>query len=321
MKHNAALVSLGLMAAVACGGEELPASALTSQDLAGGPFDAPEQTLDRSAAEARAAGFFGGTVISSEVDVERGLAVFEIDVLLPSGAVVEVELEESTGRVVEIEGEVGPFTDALTFGDGFISLADAIAAARELSAAPVVEWELELDDGRIWVFEIELDDGVQLEIDARTGAIVDDDHADDPWDDSYDDGVYAEAPSAIVQKALAIVQGDVVGSERELEHGMAAWQISVRTPTGATADIYLLQHDGGLLRVKDDNGPFGYAVEPGRGWLTLDQAIEAAGGTVETLTQYRLDREYGRLLWELKFDDGEKETEVDIDATSGARVD
>lgn len=317
MNRKTRYVTLVFVLAAACGGTDAAVNTdLSPQSLAGGPFDDTPTSHDRASAELRAEGFFGGTVLSSDLDVERGLSVFEIYVRLPSGAVIEIELEEATGRVVQIESKTGPFTDELDPGPDFVSLAEALAAAGRTEA--IVGWELELDDGLAWVWEIEYEGEVRVKVDARSGAIVDDDHGRDPWDDDGfdDDGQQATAPADVVQAAQTVVAGDVVKSERELEHGLTAWKVTLRTAGGAEVDVYLLQEGRSLLRVRDDAGPFDYDVAPGRGWLTLDDALVAANATAGEMERYRLDRENGALVYELRF----AERDVRVDATTGAVV-
>ncbi len=298
------LFTFGLL--VACGGAATDGTSLSTHDLEGGPFDSTPEVQDRGSAEARAVALFGGDVISSKLDVERGLSVFEIKLLLPSSAVIEVSIEESTGHLVQVEHESGPLTDDLQLGDGFLSLAEALAKA----TGDVVDYELELDDGLRWVWELELADGTSVKVDAQTGEVFDG-AGDDTWDDDgFDDGRAATPTDAIRQAALAIVDGDVVKSEREFEHGMNAWKLTIRTVSGASVEVYLLADDASLLRVRDDEGPFDYAVTPGRGWLTLDEAVERAGRSLEALSKFRLDRSGPAFVYELEFGDDD----VDVNA-------
>ncbi|MEQ8276350.1 MAG: PepSY domain-containing protein [Deltaproteobacteria bacterium] len=298
------LFTLGLL--VACGGATTNGTSLSTHDLEGGPFDSAPEVQDRASAEARAVALFGGDVISSKLDVERGLSVFEIKLLLPSSAVIEVSIEESTGHLVQVEHESGPLTDDLPLGDGFLNLAEALAKA----TGDVVDYELELDDGLRWVWELELADGTSVKVDAQTGEVFDG-VGDDSWDDDgFDDGQAATPTDAIRDAALAIVDGEVVKSEREFEHGMSAWKLTIRTASGASVEVYLLADDASLLRVKDDEGPFDYAVTPGRGWLTLDEAVERAGRSLDVLSKFRLDRSGQAFVYELDFGD----EDVDVNA-------
>lgn len=321
MRHSTSLSLLFSTFLFACGGVTAGDASLSTRDLTGGPFDdsAPE-VQDRGTAEARAQGFFGGDVISSKLDVERGLSVFEIKILLASGEVIEVALEESTGRLVQIEHESGPLGGDLEVGGGFISLADALATARDHHAGDIVDWELELDVDARWVWEFEYADGTHVKVDAQSNVVVDDHGDDDAWDDrGTDDGQAATPTDEVKVAATAIVDGDIVKSERELEHGMNAWKITIRTASRAEVEVYLLADDASLLRVRDDAGPFDYEVTPGRGWITLGDALDAVGQT-EGLERYRLDREGRAFVYELRFSDGDRSEDVRVDATTGAIV-
>lgn len=312
------LVALPLFFALFACGTSIDGTSLTAQDLTEGPFSGESQVLDRASAEARAQSFFGGIVLSSNVEVERGISVFEVYVRLDSGAIIEVKLEEATGHVVEIEGKSGPFTDALDPGPDFISLDKAIDAAREIRSGEVTGWELELDDGLTWVWEIEI--GAQkVKLDARSGALRDDNHGRDPWDDHYEDNRASEAPEEIVRTAEQIVEGAVYETQRELEHGVDVWKLKLRTQSSAEVEVYLLAEGGALLRVRDDSGPFDYDVRPGRGWLNLSEALESANVSATSILEYRLDREDGTFVYELRFEAGEEERRVFIDAATGAQ--
>ncbi len=318
MRHNILSLFFTTSFAFACGGTMSDGASLSTRDLEGGPFESTSEVQDRASAEARAQSFFGGDVISSKVDVERGLSVFEIKILLASGAVIEVTLEESTGRLVQIEHESGPVTDDLDVGAGFVTLAQALATARDHRAGDIVDWELELDGTGRWVWEFEYADGTHVKVDAEANAVLDDSNGDDAWDDrGADDGQAATPTDAIRVAAEAIVDGDIVKSERELEHGMNAWKITLRTASGAEVEVYLLADDASLLRVRGDEGPFDYDVTPGRGWITLADVLDIVGQS-EGLERFRLDREGRAFVYELRFSTGDRTEDVRVDAVTGA---
>ena len=179
---------------VACGGSD--PSKLSAGDLAAGPFgDDHAGLITQQEAEVMVTGIAGGTVVSNERAIERGLSVFEVKVRLDSGASIEVKVDEATGRVVEIEGESGPFDDEIA-PSGFISLADAVTRATALHpGAVLVRYELELDDSLRWKYELEITvDAVlyEIELDARTGDLLEDEveaeAEHDGWDDNGGDG-------------------------------------------------------------------------------------------------------------------------------------
>ncbi len=177
---------LGALAlAAACGGAA--DFSVTASDLSGGPLPGAGAALDRPAAAARAVTLLGGgDVLEVERETERGLPVWEVKVRRPSGVVVEVDLYEATGDVVELEGEGHVAGDDLAVAPGFLTLAEALDRATRAVPGEVTEWELELDYGLRWTWDVEIRTASaeerEVEVDARTGEVeLDDVH--DPWDD------------------------------------------------------------------------------------------------------------------------------------------
>ena len=132
-------LSAAALTIAACGGE--PSS--SSSEL----FGASTQAItSRQEAETLAIQLLGGRVLTSEEDNERGRDVYEVEVMRDSGSIVEIEFEVSTGRVLEVESDSPMQGDDLNVGEGFLTLQDAIAIARERRAGTVVEWEIERDE-------------------------------------------------------------------------------------------------------------------------------------------------------------------------------
>ncbi|MEM7678503.1 MAG: PepSY domain-containing protein, partial [Myxococcota bacterium] len=112
----AALVGLA-----ACGGETSVSSELFENSR--------RAVASRQDAENLAIELLGGRVLASEQDFERGRDVYEIEVMRPSGAVVEIEIEVSTGRVLEVEGHSLFPGDDLNVSDELLTLQQAITVA------------------------------------------------------------------------------------------------------------------------------------------------------------------------------------------------
>jgi len=295
-----------------------------------GLFGTSERALvERREAEDLAVRLLGGRILASEKEFERGREVFEVDVLRLSGSVVEIEIEVETGRVREVECESPVEGDDLDVGQGLLTLQRAIEIARGAvtGTSTVVEWEIERDeDSRRWEWEVVLRTGrdgeVEIEIDAETGEFeTDDDREDDePWDeddfDDDDDISEGEVPAEVESIARAIVPGTVVDAERENEDGYVEWEVEVRTASGAIVELELLATSGRLVEAEGDEGPFDYPFEP-EGYITLAEALRAAGRSASDLEAWELDRDEDRMTYELDFADGD---DVEIDAMDGAIV-
>jgi uncharacterized membrane protein YkoI len=283
--------------------------------------------VTRQEAEDLAVQLLGGRILASERDFERGREVFEIEVLRLSGSVVEIEIEVESGLVHEVESESPVEGDDLDVGGGLLTLQEAIDIARGTvtGTTTVVEWEIERDeDGSDWEWEIVLRtaDGaeIEVEIDAETGDFETDDdgNEDEPWDDDdFDDDVPAgEIPADVEAAALALVPGTIVEVERENEDGFVEWEVDVRTASGALVELELLATSGRLVEARGAEGPFDYPFEPD-GYLTLAEALDAAGLTGADIEKWELDRDDDRVTYEFDVIGGE---DVEVSAHDGAIV-
>lgn len=140
-----------------------------------------------------------------------------------------------------------------------LSLREAIARARVAQAGRVVEVELESEDGRL-VFEVDLVsvDGLhEIDIDARTGALVEIELEDDPEElaemRALLDAVEVELRD-LVGAALGVVNGRATSAELELEDdgpvceielasGPYLLEVEVDAKTGALLEVELEEPD------------------------------------------------------------------------------
>lgn len=128
-------------------------------------------------------------VWGSELDDEAGVPVYEID--LSNG--VDLDIHGDTGEILQTE--VDDDDDAedrqLRENPPTLSREDAIGIAEgEYPDATAHEVELDVEAG-IAVYSVELSNGMELEIDANTGELLqseqDDDGGRDVDDDDHDD--------------------------------------------------------------------------------------------------------------------------------------
>ncbi|HJL39896.1 MAG TPA: PepSY domain-containing protein [Myxococcales bacterium LLY-WYZ-16_1] len=293
-----------------------------------GLFGTAAGALNREEAEKTAASLLNGRVLASENALERGAEVYEVDVLLPSGAVVEVEIEVATGRVVELECENPQPDDDVDVGSGLLTLQQALDVALGTTDDQVVEWEIERDeddDGWEWEFVLRTNDGseIEVEIDAETGARErDDDDGDEPWDrdddeEDFDDDDPDTIPEALEEKVLALVAGTIESAEIDSDDGLEEWEIEVRTPEGGLVELELLVSSHRLVEAQGIEGPFDIVFEP-EGLLSLGAALQAVGIEASDLEGWELDREDdGEPTYELETADDD----VEVHARTGAVVD
>ena len=148
---------------------ETPFEALTSAILPGGRVKSHEVSPD-DVIEILEELFPGGIVVETEEDEERGLTVLKFQVQLDDDAFIEFSLIVELGKILEIEGQLGPFNYDLEPGGNFVGLQRAIQEALgEITGGEIERWELELEEDNKWEFEVHIvnDEGRwEIEIDA-----------------------------------------------------------------------------------------------------------------------------------------------------------
>ena len=230
---------------------------------------------------------------------------------------------------MEVESDWPVDGDDLDVGEGLLTLQEAISVALAIQPGTVVEWEIERDeDGTDWEWEIVIrssqGEETEIEIDALTGeAETDDDRDDDePWDrddfdGDYDDDDNAALPASVEAAALATVGGTIESFERDDDEGLSKWEVDVRTASGVEVEIVLSATSGRLLEAAGSDGPFDYAFTPAD-YLTLAQALAAAGLGLDDIDEWSLDRDDGRMTYDFDVIDGD---DVEVDAIEGTRLD
>lgn len=117
-----------------------------------------------------------GTIVKSELKVEKKVPVYEFDIESADGKAWDIECDAITGKIIEIEEEVHSAEDAQFKAKAKVSEADARKTA--LTAYPgeiiEVEYEIEADGAASYEFDIKTKDGreMKVEVDATTGKIV-----------------------------------------------------------------------------------------------------------------------------------------------------
>jgi len=118
---------------------------------------------------------FSGVAIEIKTGEERGLTVWEIEIKFEGGGKIEIVIVQKAGKILEIEGQAGPFDFNLDPGGSFISLNEAIDIAFSVMEGELERWELELEENNRWEWEMHIVNGEgrwEIEIDAFTGEIL-----------------------------------------------------------------------------------------------------------------------------------------------------
>lgn len=188
-RANRILVGGALVVGVTVGGAAL-ASALVDGDadveLTGEQAAALEDrvAVDREEAAALATEQARGTVVSAALDRDDGREVWEVVVEDGDGRRTEVELDATSGELLDLDSEDDDVDDAddLTAEEAAVledevgvSRAGAERIATEQVAGTVRVVRLDGEDGRVvWEVVVEGDDGVltEVQLDAATGDVL-----------------------------------------------------------------------------------------------------------------------------------------------------
>ena len=134
----------------------------------------PKVRLEKCMAAALAAK--PGEVIKVEAKTEKGVPVYEFDIVGPDGKAWDVECNANTAKITEIEQEVRNAEDPLFKARAKVTEADARKIALDKYPGEIVEieYEIEADGAASYEFDINTKDGKQwkVEVDATTGKIV-----------------------------------------------------------------------------------------------------------------------------------------------------
>lgn len=117
-----------------------------------------------------------GDVIKVEAKTEKGVPVYEFDIVGPDGKAWDIECDGNTAKIIEIEQEVASADDAAFKAKVKVSEAEARKIALDKYPGEIVEveYEIEPDGAASYEFDIKTADGKEwkVEVDATTGKIV-----------------------------------------------------------------------------------------------------------------------------------------------------
>lgn len=131
-------------------------------------------------------------------------------------------------------------------------------------------------------------------------------------DASAEQGVSA---TDAIDKALEAVQGDVLSLDREDDD--SRWEVLVRTADGNGTEVWVDATSGDVLDQRSEDVP-GEARDSAPEFTAME-AVEAARTAVSdgTVTDLDIDREGGKVVWDVVVEGNGTETDVQIDATNG----
>ena len=117
-----------------------------------------------------------GTIVKSELKIEKKVPMYEFDIESADGKAWDVECDANTGKIVEVEEEVKSADDAQFKAKTKVSEADARKTALDAYPGEIieVEYEIEPDGAASYEFDIKTKDGkeMKVEVDATSGKIV-----------------------------------------------------------------------------------------------------------------------------------------------------
>lgn len=140
--------------------------------------DAPvnPSILNPEQAAQKAQSVVDGQVTSAELDSLNH--EWDVKITTTTGALVKVELVQSTGAIDKIEGIEGPFNYEVVPGAGLINFSVAKTSAfsaMEGITDNIKSWELEQNDLGEWIYEFTFLSGGQeskVKIDALNGHVI-----------------------------------------------------------------------------------------------------------------------------------------------------
>jgi len=138
------------------------------------PDDDEDMAAPQSVAD-KALLIVSGTVESSEVEDEDGIAAWKVDIRTANGAEVEVYCRQDNNELLRIDGESAPFDYNATPGNGLIDFNSAQSIGAGQTSETLVEWRLRQEDkfNNDWVYTLEYQQA-EIYIDASDGSVLSD---------------------------------------------------------------------------------------------------------------------------------------------------
>ena len=198
--------------------------------------------------------------------------------------------------------------------------------------ADQVRWlrvERDYEDGRL-EYEVEFSAGdwtYQVDLTAADGAVTGYDRNWKGWGSAQaDTDIGAEQAQALALKHAGVDEADTafVYSKADYEDGLRVYDVEFYAD-GREYDYEIDAADGTILSFDYDvewyEGPASAASADRLTEAQVKEIVERTAGTTGVYTEFKLDMDDGRLLYEGELRSGRMEYEFEIDALTGAVVD
>lgn len=262
-------------------------------------------------------------LLEAELEMERGLEVWEIKLKMPSGGIVKIKFLKEIGEIIKMKGKPGPYDYEIDPGGSFIPFSEAKELALTTVEGEIAKWTLELEENNEWEYEFHIigsEKRFEVEIKGFEATVIsvkekhddededndgEDEGEDEDEDDEKDEDENTPAPDAIVNLAKDIFDGEVIHSEEHNEDEGLEWKLYLENTSGAIVKFIILDDPIEVKKIEGEKGPFDYNINLGDDLLTLEQALEKVWTEVEgELTQWELKMEHNDEghYWQYEFE-------------------
>lgn len=115
-----------------------------------------------------------GDIIKAEKKFKKNIQMWKVNVHMPSGGFVEMEISASEKKILQIEADEGPFEYEIAPGEGIVSFNSAKKNAEDHSGQKILKWVLKQNKEKyeynFWVFT--KSGKAQVKIDADSGDLI-----------------------------------------------------------------------------------------------------------------------------------------------------
>lgn len=277
---------------------------------------------------------FDATLIEAYEDEARGLSVYVIKVLFADGTVVNVTVVQDIFEILSIEAIVGSEISDEVSTDGFISLSDAIEAAKAQVDGDIVRWEISIEENNTLEYELHVvsADGTryEVELDGTDGEVlaIKVFEAEDAV--LFEEEAAEEIPevtSDISDAVANFITGNVIFADTETDAaGTEYWNVLLQTSSEALVSLKINSATLELTEAEGTVGPFDYEMsflENGVSFSDQLATVEGQMSVEVTSWTYTYIQNTEFSYWALSFyaeDEADNITTVVIHAASGEWV-
>jgi len=261
-------------------------------------------------------------ILEAEVDMERGLEVWEIKLKMLGGGILKVDVLKELGEIIKLKGESGPFTYEVDPGGSFIPFLQAKELALGAANGAITKWSLELEENNEWEYEFHIigaEKRFEVEIKGFKAEVLTikekqedqdedndgEDEGDDEGEENDEDGESIMAPDFVINLIKGYFEGDVVESEKHHNDRGTSWKLYLENEQGAIMKFEVIESSMEIVKMSGEKGPFDYNIELNDTVISLQTALEKVFMAVEgELTQWELevDDHEGSNHWQYEFE-------------------